>query len=146
MWPQGRRYKKLFWLSAISPLLSVILSTAAVYATRADKHGVKIIQRVQAGLNPSSASQLRLSGPYTVECAKTAIICAVIALTVINKLNSSVTIRAFYGPVHGLGWAGPEKALAQNISPKSRRILGLRWAFWPMNRSFVMQVQRKVKR
>lgn len=79
---QGRRYKKLFWLSAISPLLSVILSTAAVYATRADRHGVKIIQKVHAGLNPSSVKQIHLNGPHTTECAKIAVICAVIALTV----------------------------------------------------------------
>lgn len=133
MWPQGRRYKKLFWLSAISPLLSVILSTAAVYATRADKHGVKIIQRVHAGLNPSSASQLRLSGPYTVDCAKTAIICAVIALTV----SSSKILQLPSGRSMGLfvGLSGPEKASAQNVSPRSKKHLGLRWAFWPMNRS-----------
>lgn len=81
---QGRRYKKLFWLSAISPLLSVILSTAAVYATKADEHGVKIIKNVHAGLNPSSAKQIQLNGPYTTECAKIAIICAIIALTVIS--------------------------------------------------------------
>jgi low affinity sulfate transporter 2 len=63
-------------------LLSVVLSTAAVYATRADKHGVKIIREVHAGLNPSSVKQIQLNGPYTTECAKIAIICAVIALTV----------------------------------------------------------------
>lgn len=89
MQSQGRRYKKFFWLAAISPLLSVILSTAAVYATRADKHGVKIIQSVHAGMNPSSAKQINLNGPQLAECAKIAIICAVIALTVIDTNNPS---------------------------------------------------------
>jgi sulfate transporter 2, low-affinity len=60
-----------------------------VYATRADKHGVKIIQSVRAGVNPSSAKQINLNGPHIAECAKIAIICAVIALTVIHINNPS---------------------------------------------------------
>ncbi|KAI4993054.1 hypothetical protein ZWY2020_007367 [Hordeum vulgare] len=92
----GRKYKKLFWLSAISPLLSVILSTAAVYATKADKHGVKIIREVHAGLNPSSVKLIQLNGPYTTECAKIAIICAVIALTVTITRFSSHCRRAIF--------------------------------------------------
>lgn len=79
---QARRNKKLFWLSAIAPLLSVILSTLLVFVTRADKHGVKIIQHVTGGLNPSSVKQLQLKGPYVGECAKIGLVCAVIALTV----------------------------------------------------------------
>ncbi|XP_025796757.1 low affinity sulfate transporter 3-like [Panicum hallii] len=76
----GRKYRKLSWMSSISPLLSVIFSTAAVYATRADKHNVKIIRHVHAGLNPSSAKLLHLRGPYTADCLKIGFICAVIAL------------------------------------------------------------------
>lgn len=53
-----------------------------VYVTRADKHGVRIIQKVDAGINESSAKQIQLNGPYVVECAKIALMCAVIALTV----------------------------------------------------------------
>ncbi|KAL6645649.1 hypothetical protein ACP70R_017257 [Stipagrostis hirtigluma subsp. patula] len=42
---KGKRNKKFFWVSAIAPVLSVALSTLMVYVTRADKHGVKIIQK-----------------------------------------------------------------------------------------------------
>jgi low affinity sulfate transporter 2 len=45
---------------------------------------VKIIQKVHAGVNPSSVKKIHLNGPHTAECAKIAIICAVIALTVID--------------------------------------------------------------
>lgn len=76
------RKRKLFWLAAITPLLSVILSTLVVYVTRADKHGVKIIQEVKQGLNPSSVKQIQLTGPHVVESAKIGLICAIIALTV----------------------------------------------------------------
>jgi hypothetical protein len=40
---QGQKWKKLFRVSAIAPLISVILSTLFVFLTRADKHGVKIV-------------------------------------------------------------------------------------------------------
>lgn len=39
---KGKKNKKLFWVPAIAPLISVILSTFIVYITRADKHGVQI--------------------------------------------------------------------------------------------------------
>ncbi|KAI3981078.1 hypothetical protein MKX01_032218 [Papaver californicum] len=77
----GRRNKKLFWLPAIAPLISVILSTLIVYLSRADKHGVRIVKHIDRGLNPSSAKQLQFSGPHVGEAAKTGLICAIIALT-----------------------------------------------------------------
>ncbi|GMY11312.1 sulfate transporter 2.1-like [Fagus crenata] len=77
----GKRKRKLFWLSAIAPLLSVILSTLIVFLTRADKHGVKIVKHIQGGLNPSSVHQLQLNGPYVGEVAKIGLIVGVVALT-----------------------------------------------------------------
>ncbi|CAN6543103.1 unnamed protein product [Malus baccata var. baccata] len=50
----GKKNKKLFWVPAIAPLISVILSTFFVYITRADKKGVAIegvaIARTFAGI------------------------------------------------------------------------------------------------
>lgn len=40
---QAKKKKKFFWLSAMAPLTSVILSTVFVYVTRADKKGVAIV-------------------------------------------------------------------------------------------------------
>lgn len=79
---QGRRNKKLFWLPAIAPLLSVILSTLIVYLSKADKNGVNIIKHVKGGLNPSSVQQLQFHGPQVGQAAKIGLISAVIALTV----------------------------------------------------------------
>ncbi|KAM3230435.1 hypothetical protein ACQJBY_060924 [Aegilops geniculata] len=106
----GRKYKKLFWLSAISPLLSVILSTAAVYATKADKHGVKIIREVHAGLNPSSVKLIQLNGPYTTECAKIAIICAVIALT------EAIAVGRSFATIRGYKLDGNKEMIAMGFS------------------------------
>ncbi|KAK9272371.1 hypothetical protein L1049_002742 [Liquidambar formosana] len=77
----GRRNKKLFWLPAIAPLLSVVLSTLIVYLTRADKHGVKILQHIKGGLNPGSVHQLQLNGPHSGEVIKIGLVAAVVALT-----------------------------------------------------------------
>ncbi|CAM8881029.1 unnamed protein product [Rhodiola kirilowii] len=77
----GKRRKKLFWLPAIAPLISVILSTLIVYLAKADKHGVKIVKNIKGGLNPISASQLQFSGSHVAQAAKIGLISAVIALT-----------------------------------------------------------------
>lgn len=83
---QGKKNKKLFWLPAISPVISVILSTLIVYLTRADEHGVKIIKHFKGGLNPSSLNQLEFNGPHLGQVAKIGLVCAIIALTVRNCL------------------------------------------------------------
>ena len=44
---QAKKKKKLFWIAAIAPLISVILSTLFVFITRADKYGVKIVSSIQ---------------------------------------------------------------------------------------------------
>ncbi|XP_052203005.1 low affinity sulfate transporter 3 [Diospyros lotus] len=77
----GRRNRKLFWVPAIAPLVSVILSTLIVYLTKADKHGVKIVKHFKGGLNPSSADQLQLRSPQVGHAAKIGLICAIVALT-----------------------------------------------------------------
>ncbi|KAK9989144.1 hypothetical protein SO802_029383 [Lithocarpus litseifolius] len=41
----AKKYPKLFWVSAIAPLTSVIVATFCVYITRADKEGVAILAR-----------------------------------------------------------------------------------------------------
>ncbi|KAF7839981.1 sulfate transporter 2.1 [Senna tora] len=77
----GKRKKKLFWLAAISPLISVIVSTVIVFVTRADKHGVNIVKHVKGGLNPSSIHMLDFNTPYIAEVAKIGLVVALIALT-----------------------------------------------------------------
>lgn len=73
----------MFWLPAIAPLLSVILSTLIVYLTKADEHGVKIVKHFKGGLNPSSLHQLHLNNnTHLGQAAKTGLICAIVALTV----------------------------------------------------------------
>ncbi|KAK4256704.1 hypothetical protein QN277_006393 [Acacia crassicarpa] len=93
----SKRNRKLFWLPAISSLASVILSTLAVFVTRADKHGVQIVKHVKAGLNPSSVHQLQLNSPYIAEVAKIGLVAAVISLTEsVSVGRSFASLRGYH--------------------------------------------------
>ncbi|THU60424.1 hypothetical protein C4D60_Mb07t12560 [Musa balbisiana] len=51
----GKKRKNLFWVSALAPLVSVILATFFVYITRADRHGVQIVSRYPLKLQQTSS-------------------------------------------------------------------------------------------
>jgi len=90
---QGRRNKKLFWLPAIAPLVSVLLSTLIVYLSKADKNGVNIVKHVKGGLNPSSVHELQFHGSNVGQIAKIGLISAVIALTVCYIICSFIFLK-----------------------------------------------------
>ncbi|KAJ8541414.1 hypothetical protein K7X08_002230 [Anisodus acutangulus] len=95
---QGKRNKKMFWLPAIAPLISVVLSTLIVYLTKADQHGVKIVKHFKGGLNPSSLHQLQFNSPHIGELAKIGLICAIVALTeAIAVGRSFASIKGYRG-------------------------------------------------
>ncbi|TKY74346.1 Low affinity sulfate transporter 3 [Spatholobus suberectus] len=102
----GRRNKKLFWLPAIAPLLSVILSTLIVYLSKADKNGVNIIKHVKRGLNPSSAHQLQFRGQHVGQAAKIGLISAVIALT------EAIAVGRSFASIKGYHLDGNKEMLA----------------------------------
>lgn len=105
----GKRNKKLFWLPAISPVISVILSTLIVYLTRADDHGVKIIKHFKGGLNPSSVNQLEFNGPHLGQAAKIGFICAIIALT------EAVAVGRSFASIKGYNIDGNKEMLAMGF-------------------------------
>ncbi|GAA0142216.1 transporter [Lithospermum erythrorhizon] len=102
----GRKNKKFFWLSAIAPLVSVILSTLIVYLTKADKHGVQIVRHFKGGLNPSSLHQLQFSSPHIGEIAKVGLICAIIALT------EAIAVGRSFASIRGYQLDGNKEMLA----------------------------------
>ncbi|CAN0890238.1 High affinity sulfate transporter 2 [Linum grandiflorum] len=83
---QGKKNKKLFWVPAIAPLISVILSTFFVYVTRADKQGVQIVsitfvKDIKQGINPSSVHEIFFTGKYLVKGFRIGVTAGMIALT-----------------------------------------------------------------
>lgn len=77
----GKKNKKLFWVPAIAPLISVILSTFFVYITRADNHGVAIVKKIEKGINPSSVNQIYFTGDNLLKGFRIGIVAGMIALT-----------------------------------------------------------------
>ncbi|XP_019439834.1 PREDICTED: high affinity sulfate transporter 2-like isoform X2 [Lupinus angustifolius] len=77
----SKKNKKLFWVAAISPMISVILSTLFVYITRADKKGVAIVRHIKKGVNPSSVSEIFFSGKYLGPGIRIGVVAGMVALT-----------------------------------------------------------------
>ncbi|KAL2584653.1 hypothetical protein AAZV13_14G141400 [Glycine max] len=77
----GKKNPKFFWVPAIAPLISVILSTLFVFLIRADKHGVAIVKHIDKGLNPSSVKEIYFTGDYLGKGFRIGIVAGMIALT-----------------------------------------------------------------
>ncbi|KAL1188261.1 Sulfate transporter 1.1 [Cardamine amara subsp. amara] len=77
----GKRHRKLFWVPAIAPLISVIVSTFFVFITRADKDGVQIVKHIDQGINPISAHKIYFSGKYLTDGIRIGGIAGMVALT-----------------------------------------------------------------
>ncbi|XP_057742554.1 sulfate transporter 3.1-like [Arachis stenosperma] len=76
----SKRKPKLFWVSAMAPLTSVILGSFLVYFTHAENHGVQVIGELKKGLNPPSMTDLVFVSPYMGTAIKTGIVVGIIAL------------------------------------------------------------------
>uniref|UniRef100_A0A7N0UDU6 STAS domain-containing protein n=1 Tax=Kalanchoe fedtschenkoi TaxID=63787 RepID=A0A7N0UDU6_KALFE len=75
------RKPKLFWVSAGAPLMSVILSTALVFAFKAQHHGISVIGKLEGGLNPPSWNMLHFGGSHLGLVLRTGLITGIISLT-----------------------------------------------------------------
>ncbi|XP_071725658.1 sulfate transporter 1.3-like [Rutidosis leptorrhynchoides] len=77
----GKKNKKLFWVPAIAPLISVIIATFCVFITHAEKDGVQIVRHINQGINPSSVHEIYWSGPLVAKGFKIGVVAGLIALT-----------------------------------------------------------------
>ncbi|XP_059634979.1 probable sulfate transporter 3.5 [Cornus florida] len=71
---------KLFWVSAISPMLVVIVGCLFAYFAHAEKHGIQIVGDLKKGLNPPSLKDLNFEAKYLPVTIKAGIITGMIAL------------------------------------------------------------------
>ncbi|KAG6417409.1 hypothetical protein SASPL_119567 [Salvia splendens] len=77
----GKKKRKLFWVPAIAPLISVILSTFFVFITHAEDDGVEIVRHIEKGINPSSLHRIFFSGHYLAKGFKIGAVAGLVALT-----------------------------------------------------------------
>ncbi|KAH9614660.1 hypothetical protein KSS87_023786 [Heliosperma pusillum] len=92
----GKRNRKLFWVPAIAPLISVILSTLFVFLTHAEKKGVAIVNHIEKGLNPSSVHLLYLSGENLLKGFKIGAVAGMIALTEASAIGRTFAAMKDY--------------------------------------------------
>ncbi|KZV39293.1 sulfate transporter 1 [Dorcoceras hygrometricum] len=76
----GKKNKKFFWIAAISPLISVVISTFFVYITHAEKKGVQIVNHITKGINPLSVDQVYFTGSHAATGFRIGAVAGMVAL------------------------------------------------------------------
>ncbi|RXI02797.1 hypothetical protein DVH24_002875 [Malus domestica] len=91
---QSKKKPKLFWISAMAPLTSVVLGSVLVYLLHAEKHGVQVIGKLKEGINPLSFGDFVFVSPYLTTAFKAGVIMGIIALAVRPFSRSAVNNNA----------------------------------------------------
>ncbi|KAK3034371.1 hypothetical protein RJ639_032269 [Escallonia herrerae] len=71
---------KLFWVSAIAPMVTVVVGGLFAYFAHAEKHGIQIVGELKRGINPPSLQDLNFDRKYISAPIKAGIITAMVAL------------------------------------------------------------------
>ncbi|KAG5564669.1 hypothetical protein RHGRI_000750 [Rhododendron griersonianum] len=71
---------KLFWVSAIAPMVVVLTGCLFAYFAHAEKHGIQIVGDLKKGINPLSIQHLNFDPKYIAAPIQAAIITAMVAL------------------------------------------------------------------
>uniref|UniRef100_A0A7N0VJD8 STAS domain-containing protein n=1 Tax=Kalanchoe fedtschenkoi TaxID=63787 RepID=A0A7N0VJD8_KALFE len=82
---QSARYLRqkrpsLFWVSAIAPIITVLVGCGFAYFAEAERHGIAIVGHLHKGLNPISIHNLNFDPKYLPVVIKAGIITGTIAL------------------------------------------------------------------
>ncbi|XP_050225716.1 probable sulfate transporter 3.5 [Mercurialis annua] len=75
-----RKKPKLFWVSAIGPMVVVVAGCLFAYFAHADRHGIPIVGALHKGLNPLSIKYLNFDSKYLPLTIKAGLITGLIAL------------------------------------------------------------------
>ncbi|CAK9152747.1 unnamed protein product [Ilex paraguariensis] len=75
-----RKKPSLFWVSAIAPMVTVLIGCLFAYFAHAEKHGIQIVGDLKKGINPSSIQRLTFDPKYISAPLKAGLITAMVAL------------------------------------------------------------------
>ncbi|KAH7572310.1 hypothetical protein JRO89_XS04G0236800 [Xanthoceras sorbifolium] len=71
---------KLFWVSAMAPMVSVAIGCIFAYLAPVEKHGIQIVGELKRGINPSSLKYLNFDPEYLPSTIKAGCITGIIAM------------------------------------------------------------------
>ncbi|OAY84870.1 Sulfate transporter 3.1 [Ananas comosus] len=71
---------KLFWVSAIAPLLVVVIGGIFAYLVHGEEHGIPIVGDLKKGLNPISISDLNFQSRHLTTAIKAGLLSGFLAL------------------------------------------------------------------
>lgn len=77
----GMKRKRLFWVPAVAPIISVIVATLFVYITHSNDKGVVTVPEIKKGINKSSFEEIYFKGSYTAKGFKIGVVAGLVALT-----------------------------------------------------------------
>ncbi|XVF88503.1 hypothetical protein PTKIN_Ptkin19aG0056100 [Pterospermum kingtungense] len=71
---------KLFWVSAMSPMVVVVIGCLFAYFVHAEKHGIAIVGDLKKGLNPPSIQYLNFDSRYLPATVQAGVVTGLIAM------------------------------------------------------------------
>ncbi|XP_061366494.1 probable sulfate transporter 3.5 [Gastrolobium bilobum] len=74
------RKPKLFWVSAIAPMTTVVVAGVFTYLVKGQNHGIQIVGHLDKGLNPLSIKYFNFESEYLPAVLKAGIITGILSL------------------------------------------------------------------
>ncbi|XP_061344927.1 probable sulfate transporter 3.5 [Gastrolobium bilobum] len=74
------RNPKLFWVSAIAPMATVMVAGVFTYLVNGQRHGIQIVGYLDKGINPSSIQYLNFDSKYLPAILKTGLLTGFVSL------------------------------------------------------------------
>ncbi|KAI3891542.1 hypothetical protein MKX03_033089 [Papaver bracteatum] len=75
-----KKKPSLYWVSALAPMVTVVIGCLVAYFAHADKHGIQIVGHLKKGINPSSIQFLNFDPEYLPYTIKAGIMTGFLAL------------------------------------------------------------------
>ncbi|KAG2718525.1 hypothetical protein I3760_03G224700 [Carya illinoinensis] len=75
-----KKNPKLFWVSAIAPMVTVVIGCLFAYFAHAEDHGIQIVGHLKKGINPPSINLLNFDSKYLPALIKAGITTGLIAM------------------------------------------------------------------
>ncbi|KAI3954311.1 hypothetical protein MKW92_044276 [Papaver armeniacum] len=75
-----KKKPSLYWVSALAPMVTVVIGCLVAYFAHADKHGIQIVGHLKKGINPSSIQLLNFDPEYLPYTIKAGIMTGFLAL------------------------------------------------------------------